>query len=78
MPSNFLETTPGEYESPLVPVIDSPAYAGAKARMMAHFSSEEELKAYLADVDRVTRALRDHIWTLAGPGAFQVSAGAGR
>jgi hypothetical protein len=42
--------------------IDSPMFSAEKARMMRHFDSEEELKSYLADVDQVTIALRDHIW----------------
>ena len=37
-------------------------FSSQKARMMRHFDSEEELKAYLGDVDQVTVALRDHIW----------------
>ncbi len=66
MPSNFPESSPGKYESPVAGVIDSPAYAAQKAQMMRYFKDEAELKAYLADVDKVTTALRDHIWSLSG------------
>jgi cbb3-type cytochrome oxidase cytochrome c subunit len=62
MPSNFARQENGEYQSPLVMAIDSPMFSAEKARMMRHFDSDEELKDYLADVDRVTVALRDHIW----------------
>jgi hypothetical protein len=37
-------------------------FAAQKREMMAHFDSEDELKAFLADTDKVTVALRDHIW----------------
>jgi cbb3-type cytochrome oxidase cytochrome c subunit len=66
MPSNFPETKPGEFMSPVAQAIDSPVYAAQKQQMLQHFSSEAELKAYLADVDKVTAALRDHIWSLSG------------
>ncbi|MEA2692640.1 MAG: hypothetical protein QOJ16_2027 [Acidobacteriota bacterium] len=66
MPSNFPETTPGKYESPVAAAIDSPAFAAQKAEMMKQFSSDAELKAFLADVDKVTTALRDQIWSLSG------------
>jgi cytochrome c2 len=69
MPSNFPESSPGHYDSPVAAVIDSPAYAAQKAQMMRYFKSEAELKAYLADVDKVTAALRDHIWSLASGAA---------
>jgi cytochrome c2/predicted nucleic acid-binding Zn-ribbon protein len=66
MPSNFPETAPGQYMSPIAQAIASPTYAAQKAEMMRYFASEDELKEYLADVDRVTAALRDHIWNLSG------------
>jgi len=66
MPSNFPESSPGKYDSPVAGVIDTPTYAAQKAQMMRYFKTEAELKAYLADVDKVTAALRDHIWSLAG------------
>jgi len=61
MPSNFPESSPGKYDSPVAGVIDTPTYAAQKAQMMRYFKTEAELKAYLADVDKVTAALRDHI-----------------
>jgi cytochrome c2 len=69
MPSNFPETSPGKYDSPVAQAIDSPAFAAQKAEMMKQFSSEAELKAFLSDVDKVTTALRDQIWSLSGSGA---------
>lgn len=66
MPSNFPETKPGEFMSPVAQAINSPTFAAQKQQMMRYFSSEAELNAYLADVDKVTAALRDHIWSLSG------------
>lgn len=71
MPSNFPEMEPGKFMSPVAQAIDSPTYAAQKQRMMQYFSSEEELKAFLADADKVTEALRDHIWSLSGGGRRQ-------
>jgi len=79
MPTNFPETEPGTFMSPVAQAIDQPTYAAQKQKMMQYFSSEAELKAYLADVDKVTTALRDHIWSLSGGGrrpAAGVAAGA--
>jgi cytochrome c2 len=65
MPTNFPKMGEGRYSSPLLFVFDSPTFAASKQRLLPHFGgSEAELKAYLGDVDRVTTALRDHIWTL--------------
>jgi cytochrome c2 len=66
MPSNFPETKPGEFASPVAQAINSPTFAAQKQQMMRYFSSEAELNAYLSDVDKVTAALRDHIWSLSG------------
>jgi hypothetical protein len=41
-----------------------PTYGETKRRMLQHFSSEAELDEFLGDVDRVSNALRDYIWTL--------------
>ena len=70
MPSNFPETSPGKYESPVAAAIDSPAFAAQKAEMMKQFTSDAELKAFLGDVDKVTTALRDQIWNLSRGGAL--------
>lgn len=64
MPTNFPQMPNGEYMSPLPNAIDTPPYAEAKQRMLRHFSSEDELQEFLGDVDRVTEALRDYLWTL--------------
>jgi cbb3-type cytochrome oxidase cytochrome c subunit/predicted nucleic acid-binding Zn-ribbon protein len=68
MPSNFPETQPGQFTSPVAQAINAPSFAAQKAQMMRYFASEAELIAYLSDVDKVTQALRDHIWSLSGGG----------
>lgn len=64
MPANFPKLADGTYQSPLLMAIGSPQFADQKREMMRHFASEQELLDYLGDVGQVTRALRDHIWTL--------------
>ncbi|HEX9669924.1 MAG TPA: c-type cytochrome [Thermoanaerobaculia bacterium] len=66
MPAFFTEVEPGKRVSPVAQAIDQPLYAAQKQRLLAQFGSEAELKAYLNDVAKVTAALRDHIWRLAG------------
>jgi cbb3-type cytochrome oxidase cytochrome c subunit/predicted nucleic acid-binding Zn-ribbon protein len=68
MPSNFPEAKPGEFMSPVAQAINSASFAAQKQQMMRYFSSEAELNAYLSDVDKVTQALRDHIWSISGGG----------
>ncbi len=63
MPTNF-PLQNGEYQSFVDQAINQPTYAAEKARMLRYFDSEEDLLAYLNDVDAVSRALRDYIWTL--------------
>jgi cytochrome c2/predicted nucleic acid-binding Zn-ribbon protein len=62
MPQNFAKANDGTFSSPLAGAIDAPMFSAQKQRMMAAFDSEEDLKAFLADADKVTTALRDHIW----------------
>jgi hypothetical protein len=62
MPQNFAKAEDGTFSSPLAGAIDAPMFSAQKDRMMTVFDSEEELHAFLADPDRVTAALRDHIW----------------
>lgn len=69
MPTNFpkMDDGPGKPEkriSPLAPALDSPAFAGFKRDLVAIWGSEAEAKAFIGDPDRVTKALRDHIWSL--------------
>ncbi len=64
MPTNFPQANDGTFSSPLGMAVNQATYSAEKRRMMRHFDSEEELDAYLADVDAVSEALRDHIWTL--------------
>jgi cytochrome c2 len=64
MPTNFPITPDGKITSPLPSAIDMPTYAETKRRMLQHFSSEAELDKFLGDVDSVSAALRDYIWTL--------------
>ncbi|HEX5758270.1 MAG TPA: c-type cytochrome [Thermoanaerobaculia bacterium] len=66
MPSFFPEVEPGKRTSPALLAIDQPRYAADKARLVAQFGSEAALRAYLADVPKVSAAMRDHIWRLAG------------
>lgn len=66
MPEFFTKSEDGQYMSPIAMGIDTPAYAAQKAQLLQSFGSEAELKAYLADADKVTRALTDYIWSLSG------------
>ena len=77
MPTNFPEMEPGKFLSPVAQAIDQPTYAAQKQRMMQHFASDAELKAYLADTDKVTTALRDYIWSLSRPSHPAAGAKAG-
>ncbi len=62
MPVFFSQLDDGSYSSPLAQGIDLPMWRGEKDRMLRHFDSEAELKEYLADAEKVTAAMRDHIW----------------
>jgi len=62
MPQNFIKNDDGTFSSPMANAIDAPMFSSQKSRMMTAFDSEEDLKAFLADTDKVTTALRDHIW----------------
>ena len=64
MPANFQKMKDGSFKSPLVNAIASPTYAEQKRELMRYFASEQEMLDFLGDVDSVTGALRDHIWTL--------------
>jgi cytochrome c2 len=69
MPTNFPKMDdgpdrPGKRISPLAAALDTPAFAGFKRDLVAIWGSEEEAKAYIGDPDRVTKALRDHVWSL--------------
>lgn len=64
MPTFFAQDRDGNFESPFVTAIDSPTYAAQKGELMQYFETEDELRQYLADVPRLSAALRDHIWAL--------------
>lgn len=66
MPTNFpkMDEKTGKRMSPLLLAIDTPQYEGFKRQLVSIWGSEEEAKAWLADPDRVTKALRDHVWSL--------------
>jgi cytochrome c2 len=66
MPTNFpkMDDKSGARMSPLAPALDTPAFAGLKKELVAIWGSEAEAKAYIGDPDRVTKALRDHVWSL--------------
>ncbi len=68
MPTNFPREADGSYSSPIEFVFDAPMFAANKQKLRAYFDSEEEMKAYLTDVDKVTAALRDHVWRLSRQG----------
>jgi len=68
MPNFFPETKPGEFMSPVPPMLGNPAFAAQKQQILRYFSSEAEMNAYLSDVKTVTTALRDHIWSISGGG----------
>lgn len=66
MPTNFpkVDDKSDKRISPLAPALDTPAFAGLKKDLVGIWGSEAEAKAFLGDPDRVTKALRDHIWSL--------------
>ena len=66
MPTNFpkVDDKSDKRISPLAPALDTPAFAEPKRELVAIWGSEAEAKAYIGDPDRVTKALRDHIWSL--------------
>jgi hypothetical protein len=64
--------------SPVTQALASPAYAAQKQQILPYFASEAEMNAYVADTDKVTAAIRDHIWRLSGgtvPGPATTTAG---
>lgn len=66
MPTNFPKTDDpsGKRMSPLAMALDAPAYAPFKRDLVAIWGSEAEARAFIGDPDRVTKALRDHVWSL--------------
>jgi hypothetical protein len=76
MPSNFPKLADGTYQSPLAQAINTPMFADEKQLLMTVFESEADLAAYLASSERVTEALRDHIWWNLSRGASAPTASA--
>jgi mono/diheme cytochrome c family protein len=66
MPANFphnVET--GGFQSPLAGAIDTPSFAGYKARMLPLFNNDEkELRRTMGDAVALTKYLRDYIWSI--------------
>ncbi len=62
MPMNFPKANDGSFQSPITAAIDAPMFSAEKRRLMQQFSSEQELRTYLADAHQVASALRDHLW----------------
>jgi mono/diheme cytochrome c family protein len=62
MPANFVKLKDGTYQSPLGQALEAPMFSAQKNEMLRYFDSEEDLKAFLSDPDKVVVALRDHIW----------------
>jgi hypothetical protein len=87
MPNFFPEVKPGELMSPVPAMLNAPVFAGQKQQILRHFASEAEMNAWLGDVQKVTTALRDHIWAISrggqpriapvSPGAAVTAGGAG-
>lgn len=87
MPNFFPEVKPGELMSPVPAMLNAPVFAGQKQQLLRYFASEAEMNAWLADVQKVTTALRDHIWAISRggqpmiapvtPGAAVTAGGAG-
>jgi cytochrome c2 len=83
MPTNFprVEEKSEKRVSPLALAIDTPAYADFKKALVDIWGSESEAKAFIGDPDRVTKALRDHVYTLgessaaAGPRGSRLGGG---
>jgi mono/diheme cytochrome c family protein len=82
MPTNFPreEDKSEKRVSPLALAVDTPAYTDFKNALVAIWGTEAEAKAFISDPDRVTKALRDHVWMLgqAPPPARATVAGGGR
>ena len=68
MPNFFNETKPGEFTSSVALMFAAPTYAAQRQQMLQYFGSEAEMNAYLSDTDKVTAAMRDHIWSLSRGG----------
>jgi cytochrome c2/tetratricopeptide (TPR) repeat protein len=66
MPNFFPEVKPGEYMSPVPAMLNAPTFAAQKQQLLRFFGSEAEMNAYLSDVNKMTSALRDHIWSISG------------
>lgn len=67
MPSFFPGDGHGHYASPIsAQALAAPTYAAQRAALLKQFASPAEMQSYLADVDKVTGALRDYVWSLGG------------
>ena len=78
MPTNFpKDDTTGQRSVTLALGWDSPQLAKDRAELEKIFGSPEAAAAFIHDVDRVTKALRDYIWSIgeAAPGSRQAEAG---
>jgi cytochrome c2 len=65
MPTNFPKVDDkADRISPLAAALDTPGFAGLKKDLVGIFGSEAEARTYIGDTDRVTKALRDHVWSL--------------
>jgi mono/diheme cytochrome c family protein len=64
MPTNFPLGEDGHRISPLAGMLDAPAFAKDREEFDRILGSDEEVKAFLASPDLVTRALRDYVWSI--------------
>jgi cytochrome c2 len=66
MPNFFSRDASGKLISPVPFQLASPTFTAQKQQLLRYFSSEAEMNAWLSDADKVSTALRDHIWAISG------------
>lgn len=69
IPGTMMPVTFGKDESRsgssfLTATISAPMFGAERQRLLAHFDSEDEMLAFLADERRVAAAIRDYLWSL--------------
>ncbi len=64
MPTNFPMGEDGHRISPLAGMFDAPAFAKDREEFGRILGGDAEAKGFLASPDRVTRALRDYVWSI--------------
>ncbi len=64
MPTNFPLNDEGRRTSPLAGMFDAPSFAKERAEFGQILGGDEEARAFLSSPDRITRALRDYVWSV--------------